>query len=84
MRTTTKTNATNLRSKAGQATVEYLVIAIGVLIALVAFEISGRLYCMNGFKGTLSADSCESLPSIFNAVLQKTVEEVTFLINLPF
>lgn len=73
-----------LRGQAGQATVEYIVVAVGVLIALVAFEIGGRLYCMNGFKGTLSPDSCSSLPSLFNALLQKTVEDVTFLINLPF
>lgn len=70
--------------KSGQATVEYLVIAVGVIIALAALEVGGRLYCINGMKGKLDNLKCESLPSLFHGVMQKTVEDVTFLINLPF
>ena len=70
--------------ESGQATVEYLVITIGVLIALAALSIGGKIYCINGFNGELSRDACDSLPGVFNGVMQKTIEDITFLINLPF
>jgi hypothetical protein len=73
-----------LQARAGQAVVEYLVIATGVLIALGALSVGGEMYCLNGMGGKLSRDACENLPAVFHGVMQKTVQDVTFLINLPF
>lgn len=79
-----KPNLCKLSSQSGQATVEYLVIAIGVLIAVATLDVAGRAYCINGFRGNLTADACRSLPSLFESLLRRTVEDMTFLINLPF
>ncbi len=62
----------NLRSKSGQATVEYLVVIVAVLIALAIIGFVLQPTASAGVGGAILAS------------LGATVEEVTFLINLPF
>ncbi len=68
----------------GQASVEYLVVAAGVVIALVVLSVAGRNACLEGMALTPSAGGCQGLEAAVGSVLQQTVEDVTYLINLPF
>jgi hypothetical protein len=68
----------------GQASIEYLIVAMSVVIALVAISIAGRQHCVESFGGELGSADCDSIHSAVGAALTRTVEEVTFLINLPF
>lgn len=62
----------NLRSNSGQATVEYLVVIVAVLIALGIITF------------VLQPTAASGVGSAIFASLGATAEEVTFLINLPF
>lgn len=72
--------------EAGQASIEYLVVAMGVLISIAVVSVASQRACvqnMGGDTATAQAD-CKDVPRAVGSALRKSVEEVTFLINLPF
>lgn len=75
-----------LKTRRGQASVEYLVVAMGVLISIAVVSFASQRSCIQNMGGdTDSAHAaCKDIPRAVNAALRKSVEEVTFLINLPF
>jgi hypothetical protein len=73
-----------MKRQAGQATVEYVFVAAAVLMTLVVVSAGGRAYCLQNLSGDRSATECKSLGRATTAALKQAVEEVTFLINLPF
>lgn len=73
-----------MKSQAGQATVEYVLVAAAVLITLAAVSVGGRRYCVDNVAGDLGAQECKSIGGAMTAALRESVEEVTFLVNLPF
>ncbi len=77
-----------LSREAGQASVEYLVVAVGVLIGLVVLTTVQGERCIDTFGGELidkvATVECKDVGRSVGTALQATVEELTFLINLPF
>jgi len=76
------------KGEAGQASVEYLVVAVGMLIALVVLATIGGEQCIDTFGGEtsdkLGSLECKDVTKSVGRALTATVEELTFLINLPF
>lgn len=71
-----------LLRQAGQATTEYIVIACGILVALAAIKFTAGAQCIKNHAGDLAA--CDSLVETVNSAFRASVEDVTYLINLPF
>ena len=84
MRAIPKPNAKFRASESGQASVEYLVVAVSLLIAFAAISVAGQQACIDNMAGDLKTADCKNIGVAVGSALQKTVEEVTFLINLPF
>ncbi len=68
----------------GQASVEYIVVATAILIALAVISTAGRQACVDNFAGDLRLADCQSIGTAMSLTLQQTVEDLTFLINMPF
>jgi uncharacterized protein (UPF0333 family) len=75
-----------LRGQRGQASVEYIVVAMAVLISIAVVSAVGQRACIQNMAGDTSAAAaeCKDIHRAVGASLKKSVEEVTFLINLPF
>ena len=73
----------SLTRQRGQATVEYIVVAVGIVIAFALLSVGGQALCTNEMSGTLYSQDCQSLAGSVRAAMEKAVGEITFLINLP-
>lgn len=72
------------KGERGQASVEYLVVAMGVLISIAVVSVAGKRACIQSMGGTATEQNCKDIPRAVSSAFKKSVEEVTFLINLPF
>lgn len=68
--------------KSGQVASEYLVVAVGVLIAVFAVSAGAEYHCIK--NGTGNLETCKSLTHSVGSAFKNSVEDITFLINLPF
>ncbi len=75
---------TKRRSESGQATVEYVAVAVALVVALMGLSAAGQQACTKNLSGGVTAADCKTLPGALGVVLKKSIEEITFLINLPF
>ena len=66
----------------GQATSELLLLVIAITFAVVGIEQGARHYCIEYLAGELK--ECEGGLKAVSMAFTSAVEEVTFLINLPF
>jgi hypothetical protein len=73
-----------LAKRRGQASVEYIVVATAVLISIAVVSLAGQRACVQNMAGDASASDCKDIGRAVAATLKKSVEEVTYLINLPF
>lgn len=73
-----------LASQRGQAAVEYVVVAAAVLISIAVISYAGQRACIESIAGDTNATECKDIGRAVGSALKKSVEEVTFLINLPF
>jgi hypothetical protein len=70
------------RGERGQAAAEYIAIVGAVLIALGSLSAVAKHQCVKDMTGALA--DCETLPGAVSAAFRSSIEEITFLINLPF
>lgn len=68
--------------QSGQVSTEIIAIIGGLLIAVGSLSFAAKKQCIKDMTGTLA--DCDSLPSAVNAAFRRSIDEVTFLINLPF
>ncbi len=73
-----------LTAQRGQASVEYLVVVMGVLISVAVVSVASKRACIQNMGGDATTTACKDIPRAVSSALKKSVEEVTFLINLPF
>jgi hypothetical protein len=68
--------------ESGQAAAEFIVVIGAVIVALGAISGAAKYQCIKNAAGDL--DKCDSLPNAISSAFKSSVEEITFLINMPF
>jgi len=67
-----------LKGVRGQASVEYLAVSVGVLIAIGVFWFGYDVYCTSNAE-----NECRDLWDELTRVFQKEIYQITTLLNLP-
>ena len=71
-----------LRSRTGNTVTEYLLITSVIVAILGGISHVAGQKCIRNLSGELG--ECESLPELIEQSFQESVEDISFLINLPF
>jgi len=71
-----------LKSQSGQATVEYLIVCTAIVVAGLVITVGAQSKCVTNIKGDLT--NCTSANEAVQSAFRKNIEDITFLINLPF
>ena len=72
------------KSEAGQATVEWLGVAVALVVAFIVLTAAGQQACTRNLSSGVTAEEFRTLPQAFGVIFKRAVEDITFLINLPF
>jgi hypothetical protein len=70
------------KSQSGQAATEYLIIAVGVSLALTMLGFAVPWECESALTGKMAP--CKSVNHAMQEMFQNMVSDVTVLLNLPY